>query len=163
MEQKEMVIAQLDARNISYQIDTHPAVYTIDDMEQLGLNTRGEIAKNLFLRNSNGKQHFLVVLCHDKKVNLKDLQKKLGSTALSFASENRLKKYLGLTKGAVTPLGIFNNYDCSVIVVMDKELKEKNAIGVHPNDNTATVWLTTADIIAIVTEHGNEIRFLDFE
>lgn len=163
MEQKEMVLAQLDARGIPYQIIHHEPVYTIEDMENLELGKYGEIAKNLFLRNSNGKIHFLVVLCHNKKVNLKDLQKKLSCSALSFASENRLQKYLGLSKGAVTPLGIYNNYDGSVIIILDNELKEKKAIGVHPNDNTATVWLTFDDIVTIVTDHGNEIRFLDFE
>ena len=96
-------------------------------------------------------------------MNLKELQQKLECSALSFASENRLQKYLGLTKGAVTPLGIYNNHDHSVIVILDNELKEKKAIGVHPNDNTATLWLTFDDIVTVVTEHGNEIRFLDFE
>lgn len=163
MSQKEITLAQLDARNINYKVIHHSPVYTIEDMENLKLGQYGEIAKNLFLRNNNGKAHFLIVLCHDKTVNLKELQKKLECSALSFASENRLQKYLGLTKGAVTPLGIFNNYDKSVIVVFDNDLKEKSAIGIHPNENTATVWLTCEDIVNLVTEHGNEIRFLDFE
>lgn len=162
MSQQQIVLAQLDARNINYRVIYHTPVYTIEDMEKLELGQYGEIAKNLFLRNSNGKVHYLVVLCHDKTVNLKELQKKLESSALSFASENRLQKYLGLSKGAVTPLGIFNNHDQSVIVILDNDLKDKNAIGVHPNENTATVWLTCDDIVNIVTEHGNEVRFLDF-
>lgn len=163
MTKQQLALAQLDARGIHYRVIYHSPVYTIEEMEQLELNQYGEIAKNLFLRNANGKVHFLVVLCHDKTVNLKELQKKLETSALSFASENRLQKYLNLTKGAVTPIGILNNHDQSVIVVFDNDLKEKDAIGIHPNDNTATVWMQFEDIVNLVTEHGNEVRFLDFE
>ncbi len=90
--QKETALARLAADGISYQVIHHQPVYTIEDMEKLELGQYGEIAKNLFLRNSNGKVHYLVVLCRDKKTNLKTLQKKLESSALSFASESRFLK-----------------------------------------------------------------------
>lgn len=162
-QQQQSVLAHLDAKGIPYRVIYHDPVYTIEEMEQLELNQYGEIAKNLFLRNSNGKTHFLVMLCHDKTVNLKELRKKLESSALSFASEERLQKYLGLTRGAVSPLGILNNHEKNVIAVFDNDLKKYEQIGVHPNDNTATLWLTLDDILRIVTENGNEIRFLDFD
>lgn len=163
MSQQQSVLAQLDAKEISYRVIYHDPVYTIEEMEQLELNQYGEIAKNLFLRNSNGKVHFLLVVCHNKTINLKELRTKLNSSALSFASEDRLKKHLGLTKGAVSPMGILNNYERNVIVVFDNDLKKHEFIGVHPNDNTATLWLTLDDIIRVVSENGNEIRFLDFD
>lgn len=109
MDKKEKVLKKLDELNIHYKLIDHPAVYTIDTMDELHLNKNGHIVKNLFLKNSNGKKHYLVVLKGDKKADLKSIKSQINSTALSFASEERLEKHLGLSKGAVTPLGIIND------------------------------------------------------
>jgi len=106
---KQIVYDKLDSMKIKYEVTDHLAVYTISEMEQLRIDGMSEVVKNLFLRDVKGKRHFLVVLQKDKKVNLKDLQKKLGSTSLSFASQERLYTFLGLEKGAVTPLGVLND------------------------------------------------------
>lgn len=137
-------------------------VYTIEEMEELGLEKMEETAKNLFLRDQKGKNHFLVVIRADKQVNLKELGEKLGGVRLSFASEERLEKYLGLKKGAVTPLGILNDTACAVKVFLDRDFLEKEEIGVHPNDNTASVYLKTADLMQIIKEHGNLLEVLSF-
>ena len=93
---------------------------------------------------------------------LKELGEKLGGVRLSFASEERLEKYLGLKKGAVTPLGILNDTACAVKVFLDRDFLEKEEIGVHPNDNTASVYLKTADLMQIIKEHGNSLEVLSF-
>ncbi len=81
---------------------------------------------------------------------------------MSFASEDDLKTIMGLIPGAVTPLGILNDTDCKVQVFIDKEfMDESGLIGVHPNENTATVWLRTEDLMSIIKEHGNELRLVE--
>jgi len=150
---KEEVKVFLKEKGIPFRWVEHKAVYTIEEEET---------AKNLFLRDQKGKNHFLVVIRADKQANLKELGEKLGGVRLSFASEERLEKYLGLKKGAVTPLGILNDTACAVKVFLDRDFLEKEEIGVHPNDNTASVYLKTADLMQIIKEHGNSLEVLSF-
>lgn len=92
--------AYLDGMGISYEVEEHAPVFTIDEMRELGI--KGSVCKNLFLRDAKGRQHFLVVLPGDRQADLGALAAALGSSKLSFASEERLMKHLGLTKGSVT-------------------------------------------------------------
>lgn len=161
MDQKSKVYKALDELGISYEVLEHPAVYTIEEMEALEIFMDNPwIVKNLFLRDANGKRHFLVTLDMNKRVDLKELRKQLNTSGLSFASEERLMKYLGLTKGSVTPLGILNDTQCEVEVVFDSSLVGRDQIGVHPNDNTATVKLSYSDIEKVIRTHGNEMHII---
>ena len=162
MFEKQEVKAFLEEKNIPFEWIEHKAVYTIEDMEELGLEDMNETAKNLFLRDQKGKRHFLVVIRADKQANLKELGEKLGVGKLSFASEERLEKYLGLKKGAVTPLGILNDENCAVEVFFDEDFVGMEKIGVHPNDNTASVYLKTEDVLNIIREHGNALEIVSF-
>jgi len=157
---KDDVYALLEQKKIPYEKYVHPAVYTIEEMEKAGVSEKGLVVKNLFLRDAKGKRHFLVTLHKDKKADLKELQTQLGCTKLSFASEERLEKYLGLKKGAVTPLGILNDEEQAVEVVFDEDLTGEPKLGVHPNDNTATVFLSFENLKALIQEHGNDITFV---
>ncbi len=161
MDKKEKVLKKLDELNIHYKLIDHPAVYTIDTMDELHLNKNGHIVKNLFLKNSNGKKHYLVVLKGDKKANLKSIKSQINSTALSFASEERLEKHLGLSKGSVTPLGIINDEEHLVNIVLDEDLKKEEIIGVHPNVNTSTVFISYNDLIKFINSFGNEIFYVN--
>lgn len=113
------------------------------------------------MKNSNGKKHYLVVLKGDKKADLKSIKSQINSTALSFASEERLEKYLGLSKGAVTPLGIINDEEHLVNIVLDEDLKKEEIIGVHPNVNTSTVFISYNDLIKFINSFGNEIFYVN--
>ena len=93
----------------------------------------------------------------NKKVDLKEFRKNQQTRVLSFASDEDLKSILGLIPGAVTPLGILNDEERRVKVFIDEELAN-GLIGVHPNDNTATVWLKTMDLVKIIENHGNEVQ-----
>lgn len=161
MDKKQAVYDALSSRSIAYTVMEHPAVYTMEEMEKLKITQEGEVVKNLFVRNAKGKAHYLIVLPGDKKADLKGIAAKLGSTALSFASEQRLEKYLGLTKGAVSPMGVLNDAACEVTVVFDKSLEGKEKIGVHPNDNTATLWLRFEDLKRFVESCGNQVQLLE--
>lgn len=157
---KQMIYEFLDKKGISYEKLEHEAVYTMEDMEKAGITEKGTVCKNLFLRDAKGKNHFLVTVPEGKQVDLRSLSEKIGSTKLSFASAERLAKYLGVEQGCVSPLGILNDESKSVTVVFDEALKKDNAVGIHPNDNTASIWLAFQDLQKIIAEHGNNIIFI---
>ena len=150
----------LDSLGIAYEVLEHPPVYTIDEMESLGITGRGDVVKNLFLRDAKGKRHFLVVLDKDKRADLKTLQEQLGCSKLSFASEERLKKHLGLSKGAVTPLGILNDAQGAVELVFDRDLTGRQRLGVHPNENTATLWISFDDLKKVAEALHHPIQYV---
>lgn len=161
MDKQQKVFQRLDELKLEYEVIHHPAVFTIDEIAGLELDKDGDIVKNLFLRDAKGIRHFLVVLDKDKKADLRIIRQQLGCTALSFASEERLEKYLQLSKGAVTPLGVINDADCCVEVVFDKDLIKKQKIGVHPNDNTATVWMSFDSLKTVIEQNGNRIEYVN--
>ena len=93
-------------------------------------------------------------------IDLDNLAEQLGTKHLSFASADRLKKYLGLAQGEVTPLGVLNDAAHEVIVVFDKDLVGRERLGVHPNDNSATLLLSFGDIKRFVEQNGNTVRYV---
>lgn len=155
------VLELLENKNIKYELVEHEVVHTIEDMEKLGLLDKGYVCKNLFLRNANGKVHIVLSCHHSKDVDVKSLAAKIGSSRLSFGSDERLKKYLNLENGYVSPFGVINNEDRSVIFVFDRELKNKKNVGFHPNTNTATVFLDFNDVEKIIKEHDNEVMYIN--
>ena len=159
--EQEDLLKSLAEQNVTYELIEHVPVYTIEEMDALGLSRHGVIAKNLFLRDAKGKRHFLVILRGSRSVDMKALQPLLESSKLSFASEDRLKKYLNLERGSVTPFGLLNDAGHVVEVFIDKGLEGAPAVGFHPNENTATVFLPMAEVIRIIQEHGNPIKFID--
>ena len=153
----QKVFAALAEMQIAYEVMEHPAVYTIEEMDQLTISHKESIVKNLFVRDDKKRQYFLIVLQKDKHVDLKKIKAELNSRPLGFASEDDLAKYLGLNKGSVTPFGVLNDTTCKVTVVLDEDILSFEQIGVHPNENTATVLLKPQDLEAIIEKHGNEI------
>ena len=135
----------------------------MEEMDRAGITQKGIICKNLFLRDAKGKNHFLVSVPEEKRVDLKGLAEKIGSTKLSFASGERLAKYLGVSQGCVSPLGILNDESGTVTMVFDEDLKGKTDVGIHPNDNTATLWLAFSDLEKLISGHGNAIVYAGFE
>lgn len=158
---KEKVLNKLKELNISYKEIEHTPVYTIEDMNNLGnVFENAKICKNLFVRDQKGKRHFLVVLPEEKRAPLADIATKIGSTKLSFASEERLMKYLKLEPGAVTPLAVINDEANEVEVVFDENLKKEEMLGVHPCVNTATILLTPNDLEKYVTSNNNKLKYI---
>lgn len=157
---KEATLAWLDEQGIAYEKLEHKAVFTMEEMDEAGISARGGVVKNLFLRDGKGKNHFLVVVPEEKRVNLIDLSAQLCASKLSFASADRLEKYLGVVQGAVSPLGILNDGEHVVEVVFDRDLCHAKRVGIHPNDNTATVWLSFKDLKKIIEKQGNPISYI---
>lgn len=159
---RDTVINKLHELNITYKEVTHTPVYTIEDMDNLGNVFEGaKICKNLFVRDQKGKRHFLIVVPEEKRVPLSEVTTKIGSTKLSFASEERLMKYLKLTPGAVTPLAVINDEANEVEVVMDESLKNEELLGVHPCVNTTTVLIKPQELERYITEAGNKIKYIN--
>lgn len=158
---REAVLKRLEELSIPYKLTEHEAVFTIGQMEGLHLGEYGHVAKNLFLRDAKGKRHFLITLCGDKQADLKTLGAKLGGVRLSFASEERLERLLKLKKGAVTPLGSINDEANAVEIILDMDLEKKERIGVHPNENTATVWLSYPELCRYIESCGSSFTRLE--
>lgn len=114
---KQKVLDFLSREQIPYVITEHESVYTMDDMERIGLDKLGTICKNLFIRDVEGKRHFLITADNDTQINLKELGEKLGAGKVSFASAERLEKYIGVTAGCVSPFGVLNDAEHCVTVV----------------------------------------------
>ena len=163
-ESRKGVLSKLEELDIPYEMIEHEAAYTVEDMDRIGFDEKVTVCKNLFVRDQRKKAtHWLVVLHKDKRADLDSLAVQLGTKHLSFASAGRLQKYLGLTQGEVTPLGILNDENHSVIVVFDRDLIGKEHLGVHPNDNTATLIVSFDGIKRFVEHHGNPLLYVTAE
>ena len=144
--QKQRVYDALEQLKIKYEVVEHEPVHTMEDMDRLGLPQKGTLCKNLFLRDAKGKRHFLVTCDEKKTVDLKTLGRQLGAGNLSFASEDRLEKYLGLKQGSVSPFGLMNDTEHAVEFFIDRDLSRCKSLGIHPLENTATVFLSFKDL-----------------
>lgn len=161
LQDKELKVYDvLNELGIGYIRYEHPAVYTVEEANNLGIDFKGQQCKNLFLRNRRGDAHYLVILDDRKQADLKKLAGLIGSTALSFASEERLEKYLGLTRGSVTPFGLINDTGKKVEVLVDKSLKEGSHICFHPNVNTATLTIGVEDFMSFLEWCGNKVTYI---
>jgi Ala-tRNA(Pro) deacylase len=161
---KQEIYEMLRERGVRFEAVEHKAVYNMDDLKDVELPYPERDAKNLFLRDDKKRNFYLVTVSAEKRVDLKQFRKEHGTRPLSFASEKYLGEILGLEPGSVTPLGLLNDEDRKVALYLDKEFFEEPAvIGVHPNDNTATVYLRTEDLVQIVKEHGNEVEVVEIE
>ncbi len=158
---KQELYALLTSRSIPYQAFAHAAVHTIEQLQALDIPDHENILKNLFLRDQKKKNYYLVSIPGHKSANLKELDKKLGSGKLSFASEEDLFRYLGLRKGQVSPLGVLNDAEKRVVAVFDEALQGRT-VGIHPLDNTATIFMAFSDVVRLVEEHGNRTVYGSF-
>ncbi|PIZ94963.1 MAG: prolyl-tRNA synthetase associated domain-containing protein [Candidatus Magasanikbacteria bacterium CG_4_10_14_0_2_um_filter_37_12] len=151
----------LDDLKIKYTKYIHQPVYTIAEAERYCSHIPGGKSKNLLLRNRKGNKHYLVVVRSDKKLDLEKLQDFLQESNLSFASEERLMKCLGLTPGSVSPFGLVNDLEKEVQVVIDSDLLEYDELQYHPNINTETLVLSVEDFKKFLDWTGNEVNFLE--
>lgn len=150
----------LSEHSIGYERHDHPPVYTCEEAERLVPPMPGADTKNLLLRDKKGHKHFLVSTGYDKKVDLKVLSQVLSVSNLSFASAERLKKYLGIDPGSVSLLALVNDQENAVEVILDETLWKANALRCHPLVNTSTLVISRADIERIFTITGHTYRVL---
>jgi Ala-tRNA(Pro) deacylase len=162
MESEKKVYQVLKELGISFVKHDHPPVFTVEQAELHWHNITGAHCKNLFLRNKKGNRHYLVILEHLKNADLKVLTGKLGEDRLSFASAERLQKYLGLEAGSVSPFGLINDSGRDVTVIIDQDLKKAEKVNFHPNVNTATLGISFSDFEKFLAWSAHAVRFLPF-
>lgn len=111
------------------------------------------------MRDDKKENYYLVTVLGNKKNGLKKFRIENGLRHLNFASDVELYNYLKLISGAVTPLGLLNDkYKVVKFYIDEKFLKDPFIIGVHPNDNSATVWLNVNDLVSVIKNNGNEVH-----
>ena len=159
---KQEICRLLSENGVWHEITEHKAVYNMDEVADIDLPYPEAECKNLFVRDKKKREYYLISVKGDKRVNLKKFREKYNTKPLGFASEDDLMNILGLIPGAVTPLGLLNDTDGKVILYLDQDFfKGEHLIGVHPNDNTATVWMKTDDLTDIIRIHGNNVVITD--
>lgn len=159
---KQALYTYLKQKGIPFEAVEHNPVFTVEEALALNLPRPEAGAKNLFLTDKKKRNYFLLTARDHLPVKLKDFQAAIGSTALRFASEEALMAILGLIRGAVTPFGLLNDADHRVTLYLDEHFRD-HEISVHPNDNTATVYLQGADLVALLRENGCQVEFMDLE
>jgi Ala-tRNA(Pro) deacylase len=147
--------------NIGFTYHEHPPAPTIDEAKKYWKDLDATHCKNIFFRNHKGNRHYLVILEHTHALDIHDLEKRLKQGKLSFASDERMKKYLGLTPGSVTPFGLINDHEHHVHTFLDKNLLQSDTISFHPCLNTASIIVQTADFIRFLEWTGNTFEFTD--
>ena len=155
---KQETYDYLKQAGVWFEITEHEAVFTMEALQSLALPYPEGDAKNLFVRDDKKRNYYLITVKGDKRVDLKEFRRQHGTRPLSFASADDLLRMLHLTPGSVTPLGLLSDESTSVQFCLDAEFLQPPAIvGVHPNDNTATVWLKAEELMALVRAHGNPV------
>ena len=159
---KQEIYALLDERNIWHEVTEHKAVYNMAEVAEIYLPYPEADAKNIFIRDDKKRNYYLITVKGDKRTDLKAFRKQNGTRPLTFASDQDLMDSLGLIPGAVTPLGLLNDREHKVTFFLDKSFLEGSGlIGVHPNDNTATVWLKAQDLLKLLEENSTRFTLFD--
>lgn len=156
------VLELLSEWGIPYQKFEHEAYFTCEDGQAFTATHDGGHAKNLFLRNKNGNQHYLLIVPQRKKVDLITMAKLLNESKLSFGSPGRLLKYLELIPGSVSPFGLINDTAHHVKVFIDAELWQQSPLYFHPNRNTATLAISTQSFQDYLVKVGNAWEIVSF-
>lgn len=156
---KQEIYDYLKENGIWHEITEHSAVFNMEELDAVDLPYPDCDAKNLFVRDDKRRSYYLITVKGDKRVDLKEFRKTYRTKPLTFVKPDELVGILGLIPGAVSPFGLLNDAEKKVVFYIDTAFIEGNGlIGIHPNDNTATVWLKAGDLIRIIQEHGNEVN-----
>jgi len=157
------LLARLAALGIAARTVEHPPVFTVEEAARYKGNLPGAHTKNLFLRDKQGKRMWLVCVRADRDVDLHALPPRIGARPrLSFGSEERMMRYLGITPGAVSPFAIINDHGVNVQVVLDRALLEGDIVNLHPLDNAKTTAVAPADLLRFLEAEGHPPAVLDF-
>ncbi|GHT54505.1 aminoacyl-tRNA deacylase [Bacteroidia bacterium] len=151
----------LEYLNISFEYLEHPAAPTIKIAKQYWAGHDSKHCKNLFFRNHKGNRHYLVILDCDCDMDIHSIEKQLHQGKLSFASEQRMMKYLGVTPGSVTPFGLINDEEHHVHVFLDKDLQKAERLSFHPCINTASLMISKDDFIRFLDYTQNRYEWME--
>ena len=136
----------LDRLGIAYTRVDHEHADTIEACKEIEKLLGCEICKNLFLTNRQMTEVWLLLMPGEKPFKTKLLSKQIGSARLSFASPEQMLRYLDITPGSVSVLGLMNDSEKKVRLLIDRDLLGQESIGMHPCINTSSLRVKTADL-----------------
>ena len=145
---------------IPVEYHEHPPLATIGDAMTHWKDYNSGRCKNIFFRNHKGNRHYLVILEHLRQLDIHDLEKRLRQGKLTFASDQRLMKYLRVEPGSVSPFGLINDSENHVHLFIDEKLNEFDRLAFHPNVNTASIIVSKSDFLRFLDYTGNSYEFI---
>ena len=154
------VYETLKKLDVPFEYYEHPPVPTVKEAELYWKDLRATHCKNLFFRNHKGNRHYLVIFEYSHNIQIRDLEQRLKQGKLTFASDQRLMKYLGLTPGSVSPFGLLNDKEKHVHLFLDENFKASEKISFHPNLNTASLVIPFQGFMKYLEQTGNTYTFL---
>ena len=169
-ERADRVVGYLTEHDIPFTLYTHPEGKTIEEAKRWWKDDGSVHCKNIFLRNHKGNRHYLVCFHCDHDLAIHDLEHLLKEALtcrglpapgkLSFASPERMMKYLGLEPGSVSPFGLINDAEHHVHLFLDEALQSADSLSFHPNDCRGTVVIQKEDFERYLAEVGNTYEYL---
>jgi len=146
---------------VDFEYYEHPPAPTIDEAVKYWKDLDATHCKNLFFRNHKGNRHYLVILDHRQDLNIRDLELRLKQGKLTFASPERMMKYLGIAPGSVSPLALINDTGRHVHLYIDKNLQKAGTISFHPCINIASIVLKYSDFMKFLNFQGNTWEYIE--
>ena len=137
----------LDSLSISFQRTDHEATDTMEECNEIDSILGVVICKNLFLCNKQATKFYLLMMPGNKVFKTKEVSHQIGSTRLSFASPDKMMKHLGLEPGSVSIMGLMNDHENAVQLLIDEDVLKDEYLGCHPCVNTSSLKIRTSDII----------------
>ena len=169
-ERQERVLRYLTEHDVPFTTYNHPEGKTIEEAKRYWHDDGSVHCKNIFLRNHKGNQHYLVCFDCEHDLYIHDLEHRLKAELmaqglnspgkLSFASPERMMRYLGLEPGSVSPFGLINDTENHVILFLDENLKKAASLSFHPNDCRGTVVISAEAFARYLSVVGNTVRYL---
>ena len=146
-ERERPVLELLDEMGIQYRRYEHPCARTMHDCEGIGADIGAQHFKNLFLCNRQETAFYLLMIPDTKTFHTKDLSAQIGSARLSFAKPEYMEKFLDITPGSVSVMGLMNDTEDQVQLLIDEDVLSGEMIGCHPCINTSSIRFKTSDLI----------------
>ena len=142
---EQRVYAFLDSLKIDYKRVDHEPAMTMEACEEIDKMLGAVMCKNLFLSNRQETAFYLLLIPADKPFKTKDLSAQIGSSRLSFGSGEMMQRLLDITPGSLSPMGLMNDVNFDVTLLIDEDVMDKDSVGVHPCINTTTLKISMKD------------------
>ncbi|MEI8203576.1 MAG: prolyl-tRNA synthetase associated domain-containing protein [Bacteroidota bacterium] len=152
---------RLELLQIEFDYYEHPPAPTVAIASQYWKDIASAHCKNLFFRNHKGNRHYLVVIDYRQDLSIHDLELRLKQGKLTFASPERMHRFLGVEPGSVTPFGIINDEHQHVKLFLDENLLKQERLTFHPCINTASLVIKLNDFMRFLDSCGNEYEFTE--
>lgn len=164
-EKERRVYDLLDALNIEYERIDHAPAMTMEVCRDIDEALGATICKNLFLCNRQKTQFYLLMIPGDKTFHTKQISSQIGSARLSFGDPSFMEQFLDITPGAVSVMGLMNDKDSRVRLLVDEDVLKGEFLGCHPCVNTSSLKLRTEDVfgrfLAAVNHDMTVVRLTD--